>query len=71
MVAEVEAQGKPAEIVQKIVEGKMDKYYSDICLLEQAFVKDEDKKVSDIVAEAVAKLGENIQVRRFARLQIG
>ncbi|MBI2485323.1 elongation factor Ts [Candidatus Uhrbacteria bacterium] len=71
MTAEVEAQGKPAEIVQKIVEGKMEKYFSEICLLEQAFVKDEEKNINDVVAEAVAKLGENIQIRRFARLQIG
>jgi elongation factor Ts len=63
--------GKPAQVVDKIVEGKMEKFYSDVCLLEQAFIKDPDKKVSDIVNEAVARLGEKIQVRRFARYHLG
>jgi len=57
--------------VDKIVEGKMERFYSEVCLLEQAFIKDPDKKVSDIVADAVARLGENIQVRRFARFHLG
>jgi len=64
-------QGKPEKIVDKIVEGKMERFYSEVCLLEQAFIKDPDKKVSDIVADAVARLGENIQVRRFARFHLG
>jgi elongation factor Ts len=64
-------QGKPAQIVDRIVEGKMERFYSEVCLLEQAFIKDPDKKVSDIVADAVARLGENIQVRRFARFHLG
>lgn len=65
--------GKPANIVEKIVEGKISKYYSDACLLEQVFVKDPEgkKKVKDIVTDAIAKLGENIRVRRFARFQVG
>ena len=63
--------GKPEKVVDKIVEGKMARFYSEACLLEQAFIKDPDKKVSDIVNDAVAKLGENIQVRRFARYHLG
>lgn len=64
---------KPAHIVDKIVQGKMDKFYSEACLLEQVFVKDPDqkKRVKDIITEKVAKLGENIIVRRFVRYQLG
>ena len=64
-------QGKPEKIVDKIVEGKIDKFYSEACLLEQSFIKDPDKKVLDIVNDAIARLGENIQVRRFARYNLG
>jgi elongation factor Ts len=64
-------QGKPEKIVDKIVEGKLDRFYSEICLLEQAFIKDPDKKVGDLLQEAIARMGENIQVRRFMRYQIG
>ncbi len=64
-------QGKPEHIVDKIVDGKLEKYYEESCLLEQPFIKDQDKKVQDIVTEAIAKLGENIQVRRFARFGLG
>jgi elongation factor Ts len=64
-------QGKPEKIVDKIVEGKLDRFYSEICLLEQAFIKDPDRKVADLLQGAVARLGENIQVRRFMRYQIG
>ncbi len=63
--------GKPAEIVDRIVDGKMEKYYGEQVLLEQAFVKDPDKTVGDLVTEAVARMGENIQVRRFARFTLG
>jgi elongation factor Ts len=63
--------GKPEKIVDKIVEGKMERYYSEVCLLEQAFIKDQDKKVVDILNEAIARLGENIQIRRFARYHLG
>jgi elongation factor Ts len=64
-------QGKPEKIVDKIVEGKLDRFYSEICLLEQAFIKDPDKKVGDLLQDAIARMGENIQVRRFMRYQIG
>jgi elongation factor Ts len=65
------ASGKPANVVDKIVEGKMDKFYSENCLLEQAFVKNPDQTVGELVTEAVAKIGENIQVRRFVRFKLG
>lgn len=64
-------QGKPEKIVDKIVEGKLDRFYSEICLIEQSFIKDPDKKVGDLMQDAVARMGENIQVRRFMRYQVG
>jgi len=63
--------GKAEKFLDKIVEGKMERFYSEVCLVEQAFIKDPDKKVSDIIADAIARLGENIQVRRFARYHLG
>jgi elongation factor Ts len=63
--------GKPENIVEKIVAGRLEKYYAENCLLEQPFVKDPDKSVSQLVAEAVGRIGENIQVRRFARFVLG
>lgn len=63
--------GKPEKVVDKIVEGKIDRFYSEACLLEQAFIKDPDKKVSDIINESIGRLGENIQVRRFSRYHLG
>lgn len=64
---------KPPQVVEKIIEGKLDKFYSDMCLLEQVFIKDPDgkKKVKDVITEKIAKLGENIVVRRFDRFQLG
>ncbi len=62
---------KPAEIAEKIVEGKLAKFYEDNVLLEQAYIKDESMKVKDLIKATIAKLGENIMVRRFARLEIG
>lgn len=63
--------GKPEKVVDKIVEGKMEKFYSEVCLLEQPFVKDPDKTVGQRVAESVARIGENIQIRRFVRWVLG
>src|SRR5262245_38179297 len=63
--------GKPEKVVDKIVEGKIEKFYSEVCLLEQAFIKDQDRKVVDVINDAIARLGENIQVRRFARYNLG
>ena len=64
---------KPPQIVDKIVQGKLDKFYADNCLLEQVYVKDEEqkKKIKDIVIEKVAHLGENIVIKRFVRFQLG
>ena len=63
--------GKPEKIVDKIVEGKMERFYSEVCLLEQSFIKDQDKKVLDVVNDSIARLGENIQIRRFTRYHLG
>ena len=63
--------GKPEKVVDKIVDGKIERFYSEVCLLEQAFIKDPDKKVTEVVNDAIARLGENIQVRRFARYHLG
>jgi len=63
--------GKPEKVVDKIIEGKIERFYSEACLLEQAFIKDPDKKVSDIVNESIGRLGENIQIRRFSRYHLG
>jgi elongation factor Ts len=63
--------GKPEKVVEKIVEGKMERFYSEVCLLEQPFIKDPDHKVADILNDAAARLRENIQIRRFARYNLG
>ena len=65
------ASGKPANVVEKIVAGKMEKYYSEFVLLEQPFVKNPDLTIAQLIAERVAKIGENIQVRRFSRFKLG
>jgi elongation factor Ts len=63
--------GKPEKVIEKIVDGKIDRFYSEVCLLEQAFIKNPERKVTDILTEAMARLGENIQVKRFSRYQLG
>ena len=63
--------GKPEKVVEKIVDGKMERFYSEVCLLEQPFIKEPERKVSDIVNDAAARLRENIQIRRFARYNLG
>ena len=63
--------GKPEKVIDKIVEGKLERFYAEACLLEQAFIKDPDKKVTDIVNESIGRLGENIQIRRFSRYHLG
>jgi elongation factor Ts len=68
---QMKEQGKPDNIIDKIVEGKVDKYYSEIVLLEQSFVKDPDMTVEDYLKSIIGKLGENMQIKRFARFQIG
>jgi elongation factor Ts len=63
--------GKPEKVIDKIVKGKIDRFYSEVCLLEQSFIKDPDKTISTVINDAIARLGENIQVRRFARYHLG
>lgn len=70
-IAVAQVAGKPPAAVQKIVEGKLEKYYSTICLLDQPFVKVPEKSVKDILTERITKTGENIVIRRFVRFQLG
>jgi elongation factor Ts len=69
--AQAAATGKPAPVVEKIVEGKMSKFYEEVCLLDQPFIKDQTIAIKDMIATKVGKLGENITVRRFARFKVG
>jgi elongation factor Ts len=64
-------EGKPEKVIEKIVEGRVDKYYGEVCLLEQSFVKDPDHTVQDMLNELVAKCGENVTIRRFERFVLG
>jgi len=64
-------EGKPEKVIDRIVDGKLEKYLSEIVLLEQAFIKDTDKTVGDVVKETIANLGENILVKRFCRFRLG
>jgi elongation factor Ts len=63
--------GKPEKVVDKIVEGKIERFYSEACLMEQSFIKDPDKNINGVLNEAIARFGENIQIRRFARYHLG
>ncbi len=65
------ASGKPAPVIEKIVEGRLSKYYEEVCLLNQAFVKDDSKTVGDMVKELAGKLGENVQIKRFVVFEVG
>jgi len=69
--AQMRDQKKPEAILEKIATGKLEKFYETHCLLEQLFVKDDKKKIQDVLTEAIAKIGENIQIRRFARFVLG
>jgi len=64
-------QGKPENILDRIVEGKLEKFYQDVCLLEQSFVKDPNRTIKDLLTEKISKLGENIVIKRFVRFQLG
>ncbi len=70
-VKQAQESGKPENIIEKIVSGKIEKFISEICLLEQKFVKNPDLSVQDLLNELVAKMGENISIKRFARFQVG
>ncbi len=65
------AEGKPEKVLDRIVEGRLEKYYQDVCLLEQPFVKDPDRTVKDLLTELRAQCGENVQIRRFVRFVLG
>ena len=70
-IEQMKASGKPAAVLEKIAEGKLNKYFEDHCLMHQTFVKDPSKSIDQLVKEAVAKLGENISIRRFVRYVLG
>ena len=70
-VASVQTKGKPEAVVEKILAGKLDKYFATVCLLEQTFVKDDKKTINDLLNAKIAELGENIVIRRFTRFQVG
>ena len=69
--AQAAATGKPANIIEKMLEGKMSKFYEEVCLLDQPFIKEQTQSIAQIIATKVGKLGENISVRRFARFKVG
>ena len=69
--AQMIEEGKPENIIDKIVDGKIEKMYKDICLMSQQYVKDPQKTIAELLQETIGKIGENIQIRRFARFQIG
>jgi len=71
LTAQAKNEGKPDAVAAKIVEGRIKKFYKEICLLDQPFVKDQDKTVNDLINEAVGKIGEKIVVRRFTRYEMG
>ncbi|WP_207707011.1 translation elongation factor Ts [Heliorestis acidaminivorans] len=64
-------EGKPAHIVDKMVDGRIEKYYKEICLMEQSFIKNPDQTVEEMIKEAIARIGENINIRRFVRFELG
>jgi elongation factor Ts len=70
-IAASQVAGKPPAAIQKIVEGKLEKYYQTVCLMDQPFVKNPDQTVKDLLTERIAKLGENMLIRRFVRFQLG
>lgn len=68
---ELNLKGKPKEVIEKILDGKLQKYYEEVCLLEQEFVKDTSKKIKDLINEAIAAMGEKIQIGKFSRIVVG
>lgn len=69
--AQAKNEGKPDKVIEKMVEGRLEKYYKDVCLLEQPFIKDDSKTVKQLLNELIAKIGENIVIRRFVRFELG
>lgn len=71
LTEQARGENKPEHIIEKMVEGRLEKFYEEICLLDQDFIKDSDKKIKDILNELIAKIGENIKIRRFVRYEVG
>lgn len=71
LIEQVKAEGKPEEIAKKIVEGKMQKYFAEVCLLNQPFIKDQDKTIGTMLNDLISKIGENIVISRFVRYELG
>lgn len=71
LITQAKQEGKPEKAIEKIVEGRLEKFYSEVCLLDQPFIKDPKKTVKDLLGEIAAKIGENIVIRRFVRYQLG
>ena len=71
MLEQARAEKKPEKIIEKMVEGRLTKFYQENCLVDQTFIKDQEKKISDILSESISTLGENISIRRFIRYAIG
>ena len=69
--AQAQRSGKPEKVIDKIIEGQVERFYKDVCLLEQPFIKQSDRTVEEIVKEAIVRFGVNVAVRRFARFQLG
>jgi elongation factor Ts len=69
--AQLKNEGKPEEMIEKILEGKMSRYYTEVCLLEQAFIKDEEKTIIQLLNEKTGEIGEKISLRRFVRFELG
>ncbi|MCD6290210.1 MAG: elongation factor Ts [Anaerolineae bacterium] len=69
--AQMADSGKPEHIIERVVEGKLEKFYEEVCLLRQPFIKDEGMTIQDVITQAIARLGENIVVRRFVRYELG
>jgi elongation factor Ts len=69
--AQAEREGKPPRVIERIVEGRLDKFYEEVCLLEQPFIRDDDVKIGDVIGQKIAIIGENIVLRRFARFELG
>jgi elongation factor Ts len=69
--SEMKEEGKPDHVIEKIVEGKMEKFYTENCLMDQEYIKDSNIKISSLIEQVIAKLGENIRINRFSRFQLG
>ncbi len=70
-IARSQLKDKPSNVVEKIIDGKLEKYYSEVCVIDQPFIKDPNIKIKDLVTQIIATLGENIVIKRFVRYEIG